>query len=226
MWQALMKQVLHMKLTSWAAALLYVVKTKKLDGRRSRSFTQQRFKWRLPSTTSTQTCKHCETSVCIVCVLLWEAETGCLGDTCTESKCYDLNAERVRWWHWNDMTVSLSLEVNYKRDSIICVVPPTCYDSDERWATLKTIRGLWLNSSLKGYKPMIRPQVYNMLSGFIVCWVDDHQSSYLLRPKRIISLVHRGWIHLSLCFLPPAALFLKHSLGKYTKIISFISKLN
>lgn len=45
-----------------------------------------------------------------------------------------------------------------------------------------------------------RPQLYNMLSGFSVCWVDDHQSSYLLLPKRFISLVHRGWIHLSSLF--------------------------
>lgn len=120
---------------------------------------------------------------------------------------------RVQWWHWNDMMVSLSLMANYKE-----TLSPTSSlqhaATHERWATLKTVRGLWLNSNLRGYKSMIRQQqplwctvrartdhsCTTCWVGSLFCWLDDHQCSYLLLPKRFISLVHRVWIHLSSLF--------------------------
>lgn len=116
------------------------------------------------------------------------------------------------------------------------VVPPTCYNSDERWATLTTLRGLWLNSNLKGYKSALRQQQPLWCTvragtdpGCTTCWVGSLFVGWMMIKVHIFYF-QRGlflWCIVVgstylLCSLLPAALFLKHSLGKYPKIIPFI----
>lgn len=85
--------------------------TKTFFSSTSRNFTEQRFKRRLPSTTSTQDCKRCETSLYIVCVDC-EKQSRLSG-----WYLYWVQERRVQWWHRNDMMVSLSLKANYKETS-------------------------------------------------------------------------------------------------------------
>lgn len=231
-----MKQVVHVTLALWAAALLDVVKKpKKSVSRTSRRFTWQRFKWRLQR----RHCEHCETSVYIVCVcILWEAEPIVWVKPVLSPSPVIGTRSTVMTLEWYD-GIAIP-QGKLQRNSIIYVVPPTCYNSEERWATLKTIRGLWLNSNLKGYKWMIRQQqplwctagagtdrscTTGWVGSLFVGWMIINVRIFYFQRGLFLWCVVVGSIHL-FCFLPPAALFLKHSLGDYPKIIPLISKLN